>query len=126
MSYTIVFEEEPTFLHVIVTGKNSPENVQLYLAEIYKFCAQKGFSSVLIEENLSGPSLDPVDVYKVISKASSLTSPIVNKIAYVDVNPGHTPSIATLGEAVARDRGANIRVFQNKGEAAAWLIAESG
>ncbi len=123
MSYTIVLEEGPTYLHVKVTGENAPENVQSYLAEIYKICAEKGFSSVLIEENLSGPSLDPADVYNVITKASSLTSPIVNMIAYVDVNPEHTPTIAALGEAVARDRGANVRVFKNNAEAAAWLTS---
>ena len=123
MGYTLTMKAKGSFLHVIVTGENTPENLQQYLAEVYKSCSEGGFSAVLIEENLSGPSLPPVDVYKIITKASSQTSPIVNKIAFVDVNPTHLPSIAVLGEAVGRDRGANVRVFRTIEEAESWLIA---
>ncbi len=124
MGYSITVEVKGTYLHVKVTGENTPENLQQYLAEVYKTCSERGFSAVLIEENLSGPSLLPADVYKIISKASSQTSPIVNKIAFVDVNPIHSPAIAVLGEAVGRDRGANVKVFRSIDEAATWLTAE--
>jgi len=124
MSYILTIEEGASFLHIRVSGENSPETVQLYLGEVYTICSQRGFSSVLIEENLSGPSLSPADIYKIISKASSQTSPILNRIAYVDTNTEHLPSIGALGEAVARDRGANVKVFHEIGEAVNWLMAE--
>ena len=123
MGYTLTLKAKGSFLHVMVTGENTPENLQKYLAEVYKSCSEGGFSAVLIEENLSGPSLLPVDVYKIITKASAQTSPIVNKIAFVDVDPTHMSSIAALGEAVGRDRGANVRVFRTIEEAESWLIA---
>ena len=121
-SFNITVMAEGNFLHVSVTGKNTVENVRHYLEEIYKTCAERGFSAVLIEENLSGPSLPPAEAYKIVTKASALTSPILNKIAYVDINPEHLPSIADLGETVARDRGANVRVFRDVGEAEEWLL----
>jgi hypothetical protein len=124
MGYSLSLEAKGSFLHVKVMGENTPENLQQYLAEVYKSCSERGFSAVLIEENLSGPSLLPADVYKIITRASSQTSPIVNKIAFVDVNPIHLSSIAALGEAVGRDRGVHVRIFRTVAEAAAWLTGE--
>jgi hypothetical protein len=121
MSYTLAVEDQTGFLYVKVTGENSPETFESYLLAVYKACTERGFSSVLIEENLSGPSLDPVEVYRIVTIASALTSPVLRGIAYVDTNPEHPKAILDLGEAVARDRGVNIRVFTNTAEASRWL-----
>jgi hypothetical protein len=46
---------------------------------------------------------------------------MLNRIAYIDINPDHSPGIIDLGETVAHDRGVNIRVFTDMAEASSWL-----
>ncbi|MGQ0604145.1 MAG: hypothetical protein ACT4QE_20885 [Anaerolineales bacterium] len=126
MSYLFSIEERQGFLHIHVTGENTPENVRRYLREVYEACARTRIRSVLIEENLAGPSLDPVDVYRITTAASPETSPIVLKIAYVDVQTQRPSSNIRLGEAVARDRGVNVRAFHTVKGAEEWLSKGDG
>jgi hypothetical protein len=58
--------------------------VRAYLRDIYRACSDSGVSAVLVEENLRGQALDPVDVYRIIAESSAQTAPIIQKIAYVD------------------------------------------
>jgi hypothetical protein len=114
-------EEKDGFYRVLVTGDNTPENVRRYLREVYDLCARTGASSVLIEENLSGPRLPPADVYRIILSASSDTLPVILRIAYVDVKAERETSNVDLGVAVAHDRGVNVEAFSSVAEAEAWL-----
>ncbi len=122
MGYQLTAERDAKFLHIRVTGENSPETLESYLAEVYKLCAKEGYSSVLIEEDLSGPSLEPVEIYRIIRRTSSQTSPLLRKIAYIDTNSKHSKEILSLGETVARDRGVNVSVFDEVEAAKKWRI----
>jgi hypothetical protein len=124
MSYTFAAEEKPGFVHVRITGDNSRESVRGYLREVYELCARTGVSSVLIEEDLSGARLEPVEVYRVAVEASADTTPIILRIAYVDVRAGSVRSNVDLGLAVARDRGVNVEAFGTVSEAEAWLSGQ--
>ena len=104
-----------------MSGENSAVNLRRYLREVYETSARMGVSSVLIEEDLRGPILNSVDVYRVVSEASAETSPIILQIAYVDVNPEHVSSSVDLGVAVARDRGVNVQSFRSLSDAEEWL-----
>lgn len=126
MSYKLDVENKGRYLHVRVTGENAPENVRDYLREIYDACGSAGVPIVLIEENLQGPALDPVDVYRIIMESSARTAPVIRKIAYVDINPEHPQTNIELGETVARDHGVNVMAFSTVPEAVEWLEAESG
>ena len=55
MSYEMKAIREDDYLHVIVTGDNTPEDVVGYLQRIPGICADHGVFKVLIEENLEGP-----------------------------------------------------------------------
>ena len=121
MSCNLTFEEKPGYLHIRVSGENSAVNLRRYLREVYETSARMGVSSVLIEEDLRGPILNSVDVYRVVSEASAETSPIILQIAYVDVNLEHASSSVDLGVAVARDRGVNVRPFRSLSDAEEWL-----
>ncbi len=125
MGYELSLADGAGFLRVRVSGENEPETVRRYLREVYDVCAKLGAPAVLIEENLAGPSVRPVDAYRIISEASAQTAPVLLRIAYVDLNPEHSESVLELGEAVAKDRGVNIRMFGNLAAAEEWLTAES-
>jgi hypothetical protein len=73
-----------------------------------------------------GQALDSVDVYRIITKSSAQTAPIIQKIAYVDLNSERSVANISLGEAVARDHGVNVRAFPTVQAAEQWLAAELG
>ena len=78
-------------------------------------------SRVLIEENLLGPSLNIINVYTIVNKASRLAALTMRQIAYVDVNPAHEMGISQFAETVANNRGVNARMFRNVRDAENWL-----
>ena len=121
MSYEFSAEERDRFVHVRVTGENTPDNVRGYLREVYELCARTGASYVLIEEDLRGPRLDPVEVYRIIVSASADTVPVILSIAYVDLQSRDDNSNIDLSVEVARDRGVNVQAFRTVAEAEAWL-----
>ena len=121
MSYTLKTNEHPGYLHFQVTGSNSAASVRGYLGEIYATCMRRGFSSILIEENLSGAGLNIGDIFQIASAGSEATTPVIRVIAYVDVNPEHAFVDMQFAETVAQTRGINIRMFDSLPPAEDWL-----
>jgi hypothetical protein len=126
MGYSVKVAPKGGYLRVTVTGKNTAENVRACLSDVYEACAESGVANVFIEENLRGPALDPVQVYRIILDSSPRTAPIIRRIAYVDLNPEHPSTNIELGEAVARDQGVNVRVFPTLDLAESWMKDLSG
>ena len=88
MSYQLTIVEKPTYLHAIVTGPNTIENVVGYLQELQRECKACQCFDVLIEENLPGRRLETWDVYQIAAEGSTRTQGLVRAVAYVDVNAG--------------------------------------
>ena len=78
-----------------------------------------GHAAVLLEMNLSGPSLDPGSIVRVISQRSG-NAVKLKRIAYVDatMDDSEKPKFA---ETVAVNRGVNVRLFRDLDAAKAWL-----
>ncbi len=91
MSYALTIQEK-AYLHAIVTGENSVENVRCYLQEVLGACAKTTCPFVLVEENLSGPGLRLEEIFTVASIDGMEVLPFVHYIAYVDTNPEHIAS----------------------------------
>src|ERR1700733_8580659 len=70
MAYQLTIQQEPHFLHVVVTGTNNAETVARYLDELRRECIARRCYRLLIEERLEGERLSTFPVYKVISEAS--------------------------------------------------------
>ncbi len=121
MSYVLRLENKGAYLHITVTGDNTPENVANYLSEVRDKCVEHQCSTVLIEENLRGPSLAPSIVFSIITEAATRVWPIVKRIAYIDTNPAHQTETLQFAETVAVNRGVNIRFFSRIAEAEQWL-----
>src|SRR5687768_3502541 len=88
MSYQIQIIEKPTYLHAIVTGSNTLENVFAYLRDLQRECEARQCFHVLIEENLVGRRLETWDVYQIASETSAHARGLFKAVAYVDVNAG--------------------------------------
>jgi len=125
MTYELTIDQKPTYLHAIVTGRNSRENVARYLADILQECIARRCCKVLIEERLDGPRLGTLDVFKIASEGSSRALGVFQAIAYVDVNAGG--NLMQFAETVAVNRALPVTVFSTVADAEKWLLdAERG
>jgi hypothetical protein len=120
MSYELTIDQQPTYLHAIVTGRNSKENVALYMQDILRECRARGCSRVLIEERLEGPRLAMMDVFQLASEGSARAIGALKAIAYVDVNA--ETDMMQFAETVAVNRALPITVFPSVEEARKWLM----
>ena len=120
MTYKLTIDQKSTYLHAIVTGQNSRENVTRYLEKILYECTVRSCSRVLIEERLEGPRLKTLDVFKIASEGCSKAKGRLKAIAYVDVNAeGDSMQFA---ENVAVNRGLPVAVFSTLADAEKWLL----
>ena len=125
ITYKIKLVQKPGFLHAIVTGLNSKENVEQYLEDLIRECAARGCSRLLIEERLNVPRLGPLSVFDIASRGGASILGTLNAIAYVDVN-AEDFLMSQFAENVAVNRGAPVTFFQTVAEAEKWLSASSG
>ena len=122
MSYKLTITQKPTYLHAIVTGVNSRENVTRYLEEIVRECTRRGCYQVLIEERLEGPRLGTMDVFQIASEGSSRARGFFKAIAYVDVNA--EDDLMKFAETVAVNRSLPVTVFSSVKDAEKWLLGK--
>ncbi len=120
MSYHLTLEERPSYLHAKVSGTHNAQNARRFLVEVHEASVHGKFSAVLLEMNLSGPSLSIISIFSIISERAPYAVGL-RQIAYVDTGSGHDWEQARFAETVARNRGVNVRHFQTVGEAEGWL-----
>jgi hypothetical protein len=118
-SFQLKVTPKQGYLHFVVSGLNSRENVSSYLKDILHECKNRGYSRVLIEENLAGPRLNLTDVFQIVSEASNDSRGALKSIAYVDLNSENDHM--KFAETVAVNRTLPIMVFSTIGEAENWL-----
>jgi len=121
MGYEITITEQPGYLHFRVTGENTPQTCLAYLAEIRRASADRGCSTILVEEDLAGPGLPMLDLYQIVETGGENSRSTMRRIAYVDVRCQARSGNARFIETVSRNRGFNLRIFPTVREAAAWL-----
>jgi len=121
MTYNVTIEQKTTYLHAVVTGQNTKENVASYLDDLLRECVSRGFSKVLIEERLDGPRLGTSDVFAIVSQASVRTLGKMKAIAYVDINA--EGGLMRFAETVAVNRALPVTVFSSVADAEKWLLA---
>jgi hypothetical protein len=122
MSYQLKIIEKPSYLHVIVTGANTMENVVGYLKDLLRECESRQCYNVLIEEHLMGRRLETWDVYQIASDSSAQARGVFRNVAYVDVNSAG--DLMKFAETVANNRGVPMTVFNTVAEAEQWLAGK--
>ena len=122
MSYQLKIIEKPSYLHVIVTGVNTMENVVGYLKDLLRECESRQCYNVLIEEQLTGRRLETWDVYQIASDSSAQARGVFRNVAYVDVNSAG--DLMKFAETVANNRGVPMTVFNTVAEAEQWLAGK--
>jgi hypothetical protein len=92
-----------------------------YLANVFDACLQNNCPNVLIEENLQGPRLDTLEVFKIVAAGVRSAVTYLQFIAYVDANPTNGQGLMHFAESLAITKGLNVRVFHSVREAESWL-----
>ena len=119
MGFTVAITQKPTYLHAVITGENSAENVRSYLTQIQRECKTRNCLRVLIEERLEGPRLGIVDVYRIVSEQTVRALGQIEVIAYVDVNA--EGDLMKFAEDVAVNRFLRAAVFSSVSDAELWM-----
>lgn len=122
MSHSTSIEFKGSYLHVTVTGENTCEDLEGYFKEVYNACQEHNCFNILIEENLSGPSIGTTNTFKVIDRNKSLLMDMAHRMAYVDLNPEHDLRNNQFAETVAMNRGIYVKLFSNVTDAVEWLL----
>ena len=123
MTYTLSIDTKAGYLHVVVTGRNTRDNVLRYMDEVLRESETRDCWYLLIEERLEGPRLGTLDVFDIASQRGRPLGSKVRGVAYVDVNA--SGDLMKFAEDVAVNRGYPVRVFSNVGDAEEWLAAKS-
>jgi hypothetical protein len=118
MEYRFESFPHPSYLHVRATGSHGHANAMRFMEEAYRECVARGYDALLIEQALTGATLGPGGIYKVV-KARLDTALNLRRIAYVDAQ-GRDDGRQFV-EDVARNRGINIRTFASVDDAKLWL-----
>jgi hypothetical protein len=120
MTYKLTIGQKPGYLHAVVTGRNSRENVVRYMEDVIRECAARNCFRVLIEERLEGPRLGTLDVYEMVADGSRRFRGMLEAMAYVDVNA--QGDLMQFAENVAVNRGFPVAVFSTVADAERWLL----
>ena len=123
MSYHMSIEAKPGYLHFIVSGDNTRENVVRYMEEVVRECTVRQCFRALIEERLQGPRLGTLDVFEMVSDGSNRFLRTLQAMAYVDVN-ARNQEMMQFAENVAVNRAFPVRVFPTVTAAERWLQTE--
>jgi hypothetical protein len=122
MSYKLTITPNATYLHAVVTGVNSIDNVVRYLGEIQRECVARNCFRVLIEERLDGPRLSIGKVFRIASQGSDRAQGKFEAIAFVDLNAeGDSMEFA---ETVAVNRSLPVKMFDSISDAERWLLGK--
>lgn len=122
-SYEFKVELRDGFLHVRVTGQNSPRTVREYLSRLGEARERFQCPYVLLEEHLEGPGLGAGEVFEIVTSRGGKAAAGLRAIAFVDTNKAHSSATMEFAENVAVNRGMNVRVFGEVSAAEAWLRA---
>ncbi len=122
MSYNLTYINKPNYLHFIVTGTCTKENVQGFLEDVLRKCLELGNKRVFIEERLEGPRLETDQVYQIASSISprALAGDVFEAIAFVDVYAENILN-TKFAESLAVSRGLPLKVFFSVTDAENWL-----
>jgi hypothetical protein len=121
VTYKLTIDQKPAYLHVVVTGPNSGENVVRYMEEVIRECTARRCFRVLVEERLEGPRLGTIEVFGMVSKGSARFQRTLEAMAYVDLNA--EGDVMRFAEDVAVNRGFPVKVFPTVAAAEEWLLS---
>ena len=106
------------YLHIVVTGELTRDNVVAYVERVRVECIERKCPYVVLEDRLAGPRLKLRDVVSLSFYFRKW--PMDVTVAYVFHSAGFIA--ARLAEAISVLRGFHIGAFATVEEAEQWLL----
>lgn len=122
MDFTTSISFDQNYIHARAEGTNSVESVNGYLTDIRKAVEEHQCKKILIEDNLVGSGLDPVDVFEIVRIHGRYARDNKLRIAYIDLNKNHHRTTVAFGENLANIIGVKVKVFSETTEAKEWVL----
>jgi hypothetical protein len=120
MAYELKIIEKTGYLHFVITGQNTKDNIVQYVDHINRECTARNYFMILIEERLDGPRLSIMDLFEIIQDITNRARGIFKAIAYVDINAeGDSMKFA---EDACVNRALPLAIFPTVREAEEWLV----
>lgn len=117
--YNLYFEPRNEYLFVKLTGKDSFEASRSYWRKIAEQVRKLELNRVLVHEALEG-DITEGEMFELIMEF--VPEGIGIRVALYDDNH-ENHELNQLGELIARNRGAEIRIFQTLEDAEKWITA---
>ena len=115
--YNLTFEDRGTYLYAHLTGMDSFAASLSYWNDIADKVRASGYNKVLVHENLIG-EVSEGEIFDIMMDILPAGTGI--SVAFFDENQDDT-QINELGQLIASNRGATIRIFQTLADAEKWL-----
>ena len=118
--FNLQFEPTEDYLYAKTTGVRSRETVASMTMEVFEEALSRGLSLVLVDVRKLEGRLGALDSYFVVTDVfQKIRGKGIHKAAILDTH------VATIREwfleLVARNRGFNFRIFDDRRSAAEWL-----
>jgi len=121
MSKEFAIDHEKARLVVCKSGPGSVEDAEATLRRMAELCRRHGLTSILLDLSRRRVKMDDLGLYRIGAMYESFAGG-GQRIALIgSLDTGSSGYF----ESVARDRGANVRVFASREEAEAWLDGEA-
>jgi hypothetical protein len=121
MAYELKIIEKTGYLHFVVTGENTKDNIVHYVDDINRECTARDCFLVLIEERLDGPRLSIMDLFEIIQDITTRARGMYKAIVYVDINAeGDSMKFA---EDACVNRALPLAIFPTVPEAEEWIVS---
>jgi len=118
-SYRLAWETREGVLHASITGEQDSFDVTMgAVLEIAKVCRERKAEKLLVEHDVPG-ALTSTEVYTIAKELPDLFRGV--QVAFV-VHRATVPVNPEFLQLVARNRGANGRLFETVAEAERWLL----
>jgi len=118
--YRIVWELREGYLQASIFGERDSFDVTMgAVAAIAKVCHERRAEKLLVEHDVPG-ALTSTDVYTIAKDLPDLFRGV--QVAFV-IHHATVPVNPEFLQLVARNRGANGRLFETVDEAAGWLLS---
>lgn len=126
MPYTLSFRDRETHLQILFDGNFRAGDVKHIWEDIQEYLSDHPSKRVLVEEKAGATAelLDTTEIYDVAKffASANVTNNIKVALLYAEGVLPETLEQACFGATVAHNRGFNMRVFENKDRALAWLL----
>lgn len=116
-TFQLVFEDRKTYLYAHLTGEDSFAASIDYWNQIADKVKELGYTKVLVHEALEGV-VSEGEIFEIVMDI--VPSGIGIQVAFFDEDQSDHP-INELGELIASNRGANIRIFKSLADAERWI-----